>query len=86
MGGRVQDRVAIVIGAAGGIGAAMAARLVEEGARVVIADTLNTLVERRPIGSAVNPRLSLSAPTSAARPTWTHSRRRRWIGSTESTF
>lgn len=40
MTGRVQDKVAIVIGAARGIGAAMAARLVEEGARVVIADTL----------------------------------------------
>jgi 3-oxoacyl-[acyl-carrier protein] reductase len=40
MTGRVQDKVAIVIGAARGIGAAIAERLVEEGARVVIADTL----------------------------------------------
>jgi 3-oxoacyl-[acyl-carrier protein] reductase len=40
MAGRVQDKVAIVIGAARGIGAAIAERLVEEGARVVIADTL----------------------------------------------
>jgi 3-oxoacyl-[acyl-carrier protein] reductase len=38
--GRVQDKVAVVIGAARGIGAAIAERLVEEGARVVIADTL----------------------------------------------
>jgi 3-oxoacyl-[acyl-carrier protein] reductase len=38
--GRVQDKVAIVIGAARGIGAAIAERLVEEGARVVIGDTL----------------------------------------------
>jgi 3-oxoacyl-[acyl-carrier protein] reductase len=38
--GRVQGKVAIVIGAARGIGAAIAERLVEEGARVVIADTL----------------------------------------------
>jgi 3-oxoacyl-[acyl-carrier protein] reductase len=40
MVGRVQDKVAIVIGAARGIGAAIAERLVEEGAAVVIADTL----------------------------------------------
>jgi 3-oxoacyl-[acyl-carrier protein] reductase len=40
MAGRVQDRVAIVIGAARGIGSAIAERLVEEGAGVVIADTL----------------------------------------------
>jgi len=39
MAGRVQGRTAIVVGAARGIGAAMAARLVEEGARVVVADT-----------------------------------------------
>jgi 3-oxoacyl-[acyl-carrier protein] reductase len=39
MAGRVQDKVAIVIGAARGIGAAIAERLVEEGAGVVIADT-----------------------------------------------
>jgi 3-oxoacyl-[acyl-carrier protein] reductase len=37
---RVQGKAAIVIGAARGIGAAIAERLVEEGARVVIADTL----------------------------------------------
>jgi 3-oxoacyl-[acyl-carrier protein] reductase len=40
MGGRVHDKVAIVIGAARGIGAAIAERLVEDGARVTIADTL----------------------------------------------
>jgi 3-oxoacyl-[acyl-carrier protein] reductase len=40
MAGRVQDKVAIVIGAARGIGAAIAERLVEEGAHLVIADTL----------------------------------------------
>jgi 3-oxoacyl-[acyl-carrier protein] reductase len=40
MSGRVQDKVAIVIGAARGIGSAIAERLVEEGARVVIADSL----------------------------------------------
>jgi 3-oxoacyl-[acyl-carrier protein] reductase len=40
MAGRVHDKVAIVIGAARGIGAAIAERLVEEGARVIIADTL----------------------------------------------
>src|SRR5918992_3247825 len=40
MAGRVEGKVAIVIGAARGIGAAVAARLIEEGGRVVIADTL----------------------------------------------
>jgi 3-oxoacyl-[acyl-carrier protein] reductase len=40
MVGRVEGKVAIVIGAARGIGAAIALRLVEEGARVVIADAL----------------------------------------------
>lgn len=40
MAGRVEDKVAIVIGAARGIGAAIAERLLEEGARVVIADKL----------------------------------------------
>ena len=41
MVGRVADKTAIVIGAARGIGAAIAGRLVEEGARVVVADILN---------------------------------------------
>jgi 3-oxoacyl-[acyl-carrier protein] reductase len=40
MAGRVEGKVAIVIGAARGIGAAIAERLFEEGARVVVADTL----------------------------------------------
>ena len=40
MAGRVEGKAAVVIGAARGIGAAIAERLVEEGARVVIADTL----------------------------------------------
>ena len=40
MSGRVAGRIALVIGAARGIGAAIALRLGEEGARVVIGDTL----------------------------------------------
>jgi 3-oxoacyl-[acyl-carrier protein] reductase len=38
--GRVEGKIAVVIGAARGIGAAVALRLVEEGAKVVIGDTL----------------------------------------------
>jgi 3-oxoacyl-[acyl-carrier protein] reductase len=38
MTGRVQDKSALVIGAARGIGAGIAERLAEEGARIVIAD------------------------------------------------
>ncbi|HZA67546.1 MAG TPA: SDR family NAD(P)-dependent oxidoreductase, partial [Geminicoccaceae bacterium] len=40
MTGRVEGKVAIVSGGARGIGAAIALRLIEEGARVVIADIL----------------------------------------------
>ena len=36
--GRVQDRVAVVTGAAGGIGRAITLRLAEEGARLVLGD------------------------------------------------
>ena len=39
MTGRLQNRVSLVIGAARGIGEGIAARFVEEGAKVVIADT-----------------------------------------------
>jgi 3-oxoacyl-[acyl-carrier protein] reductase len=40
MAGRVAGKAAIVIGGARGIGAAVAERLIEEGAHVVVADTL----------------------------------------------
>lgn len=39
MGGRLTDRIAVVIGAARGIGAGIAERFLEEGASVMIADT-----------------------------------------------
>ena len=39
MSGRVRNRSALIIGGARGIGAAIAERLAEEGARIVIADT-----------------------------------------------
>ncbi|HEY4897842.1 MAG TPA: SDR family oxidoreductase [Solirubrobacteraceae bacterium] len=39
MGARLEGKVAIVTGAAGGIGAAVARRFVNEGARVLLTDT-----------------------------------------------
>jgi 3-oxoacyl-[acyl-carrier protein] reductase len=51
MSGRVQDKVAVVIGAARGIGAGIAERLAEEGAKLVIGDT------RRDLGEATAKRL-----------------------------
>lgn len=43
MGMRLADRIAVITGAASGIGAASARRFVEEGARVVIADVRSDL-------------------------------------------
>jgi 3-oxoacyl-[acyl-carrier protein] reductase len=40
---RLQDRIALVIGAARGIGAGIAARFVEEGAKVIIADRTDSV-------------------------------------------
>ncbi len=42
MGGRLDGRTALVFGAARGIGTAIAARFIEEGATVTIADTLRS--------------------------------------------
>lgn len=39
MSGRLQDRVALIVGAARGIGAGIAERFIEEGAKIVIADS-----------------------------------------------
>ncbi|WP_119304142.1 SDR family oxidoreductase [Dongia deserti] len=47
---RLKDRIALIIGAARGIGAGIAARFVEEGAQIVIAD-------REPAGEATASRL-----------------------------
>ena len=44
--GRVQDRVAVITGAANGLGQAMARRLAEEGARVVLGDLDASGLER----------------------------------------
>lgn len=58
MAGRLEDRIAIVVGAARGIGAGIAERFVEEGACVLIADTD---VEA---GAATTKRLGEIGPTS----------------------
>lgn len=57
MAGRLENRVALVIGAARGIGAGIAERFIEEGAKVVIADT------ELPAGKATAKRLG--APDKA---------------------
>ncbi len=51
---RLKDRVAIVTGGGGGIGAAVARRFVEEGARVAVADLLEDSAKRaaEPLGDA----------------------------------
>ena len=41
MSGRIEGKIAIVVGAAQGIGEVIATRFVEEGAKVVIADVLD---------------------------------------------
>ena len=52
MSGRIEGKIALVVGAAQGIGEAIAKRFVEEGAKVVIADVLDE------VGQATAERLS----------------------------
>ena len=86
MTGRVEGKVAVVIGAARGIGAAIAERLVEEGARLAIGDTLEA------DGRATAARLSGQGETlffahRRQRPDFGRRRscRRRWSASAGST-
>jgi 3-oxoacyl-[acyl-carrier protein] reductase len=72
MAGRLHGRVAVLIGAARGIGAAIAERFVEEGARVVVGDTEVEAAEAtvaRLGGSAVARFVAtdISEPADAAR-------------------
>jgi 3-oxoacyl-[acyl-carrier protein] reductase len=71
MAGRLHGRVAVLIGAARGIGAAIAERFVEEDARVVIGDTeveaAEALVARLGAGNARFVRTDISEPADAAR-------------------
>ena len=72
MAGRLHGRVAVLIGAARGIGAAIAERFVEEGARIVVGDTEVAAAEAtvaRLGGSAVARfvRTDISEPADAAR-------------------
>jgi 3-oxoacyl-[acyl-carrier protein] reductase len=72
MAGRLHGRVAVLIGAARGIGAAIAERFVEEGARIVVGDTEVAAAEAtvaRLGGSAVARfvRTDISEPADAER-------------------
>ncbi len=64
MRGRLDGQVALVIGAARGIGAGIAERFVEEGARVVIADC------EEAAGQATAKRLGGARPRTSSRPTF----------------
>ena len=50
---RLEDRVAVVTGGAGGIGLATVRRLAQEGARVVVADVDELLPQVEPAGGKV---------------------------------
>jgi 3-oxoacyl-[acyl-carrier protein] reductase len=76
-GARLRDRVAIVIGAARGIGAGIAERLLEEGATVVLADAeadavgdtaerLKTLGPTLPVAADISDKAGAEAIASAA--------------------
>ena len=68
MGDRLKDRIAIVIGAARGIGAGIAERFVEEGAAVVIADIEARPARRRRSGSASSGRATSSQADISEKP------------------
>jgi 3-oxoacyl-[acyl-carrier protein] reductase len=65
MAGRVAGKAAIVIGGARGIGAAVAERLIEEGAHVVVADTLKAEGEAT-AGRLAERGLALFVPTDVS--------------------
>ena len=65
--GRLAGRAAIVTGAAGGIGHAIAAAFLREGAEVIVADKAADIEERAPEGAvAMRCDVSRSADAEAA--------------------
>ena len=66
MGNRLKNKVAVVIGAARGIGAGIAERFIEEGASVLIADVEDS-AGKATAGSTASVRLSTWTARSARR-------------------
>ena len=83
---KLKDKVAVITGAARGIGKAIAERYVKEGAKVVVADLNETGRERRRVGARTNAhrRSSSTSPIRPRSTPWWPPRSRSSAASTSS--